>query len=55
MRGFVTDRDLEAAEACFPGIRAFYASLARKPTTFLELVWLYEAARLAHADLAHAA
>jgi hypothetical protein len=55
MRGFVTDRDLEAAESCFPGIVAFYRSLARKPATFLELVWLYEASRLADDELAHAA
>ena len=46
MRGFVTDKDLDSAETCFPGIVRFYRSLARKPATFLELVWAYEAAQL---------
>jgi hypothetical protein len=53
MRGFVTDRDLDAAEKCFPGIARFYRSLARKPTTFLELVWAYQEAK--RPQLAHAA
>jgi len=45
MRGFVTDRDLDAAEKCFPGIARFYRSMVRKPATFLELVWAYQEAR----------
>ncbi len=44
MRGFITDKNLEEAEASFPGIRRFYADLAAKPGTFLELVWQFEAA-----------
>jgi hypothetical protein len=42
MRGIVIDRHLDLAEATFPGITAFYATLLLRPTTFLELVWLYE-------------
>jgi hypothetical protein len=41
MRGLVTDRDLELAETHFPGITAFYRTAERKPSTFLELTWLY--------------
>ncbi len=41
MSGFVTERDFHAAEKDFPGIVGFYLSLARKPRTFLELVWAY--------------
>ena len=33
------------AEKCFPGIGRFYAEMATKPATFLQLVWLFEAAR----------
>jgi hypothetical protein len=51
VRGFVTDKDLDSAETCFPGIVRFYLSLPQKPQTFLELVWAYEATRqtFAHA------
>ena len=38
MRGFITDKDLYEAEAEFPGICRFFASLHTKPRTFLELV-----------------
>jgi hypothetical protein len=48
MSGFITERDLDAAECEFPGIQRLYASLAAKPRTFLELVWLYQA--WIHAD-----
>lgn len=42
MQGFITERDFDAAERMFPGIRKFYRKLADKPATFLELVWQYE-------------
>jgi hypothetical protein len=42
MVGFITERDLEQAEQSFPGIRAFFAGLQRKPRTFLELIAQYE-------------
>jgi hypothetical protein len=41
VRGFITERDFANAECEFPGICAFYAALAEKPMTFLELVWSY--------------
>jgi hypothetical protein len=41
MVGFITDDDLEQAEEAFPGILQFFSSLARKPRTFLELVWWF--------------
>jgi hypothetical protein len=41
MRGLVTERDFEEAEAAFPGIELFYRRLADKPCTFLDLVRLY--------------
>ncbi len=41
VRGCITERDFEEAERCFPGIATFYRDLARKPATFLELVWAY--------------
>lgn len=30
------------AEQCFPGICHVYEALAVKPTTFLQLLWIYE-------------
>jgi hypothetical protein len=42
MMGFITERDLEQAEKEFPGIEAFFGSLANKPRTFLELVAAFE-------------
>ena len=42
MRGWITENHFESAESLFPGIRAFYSDLPRKPLTFLELVWEYE-------------
>jgi hypothetical protein len=41
MVGFITERHLDQAEEAFPGIARFFASLARKPRTFLELVSLF--------------
>jgi hypothetical protein len=43
MTGRITDRHLPQAERCFPGIGRFYRGLTRKPLTFLQLVWAYEA------------
>jgi hypothetical protein len=41
MRGLVTERDFEEAEACFPGIVRFYRQMPQKPRTFLDLMRLY--------------
>lgn len=41
MSGFITERDLQEAEALFPGIEAFYRGLREKPATFLDLLRLY--------------
>jgi hypothetical protein len=41
MVGLITERDLDQAEEAFPGIMQFFSSLARKPRTFLELVWWF--------------
>ena len=41
MCGLVTEHDLEAAEAAFPGIQAFYRELEPKPPTFLDLLRRY--------------
>ena len=38
MQGFITERDLDQADHEFPGIAAYFAALADKPRTFLELV-----------------
>jgi hypothetical protein len=42
MCGFITERNLAEADEAFPGIRAFFDSLVRKPSTFLELVGMFE-------------
>jgi hypothetical protein len=42
MQGFITDVHLAQADEVFPGIRRFFASLANKPRTFLELVSEFE-------------
>ena len=42
MVGFITERDLDLAEEAFPGIARFFASLPRKPRTFLDLVSMFE-------------
>jgi hypothetical protein len=42
MVGFITERDLGQAEQEFPGITRFFAALARKPRTFLDLVSLFQ-------------
>ena len=41
LQGFVTERDFQAIEEAFPGIRRFYEELNDKPCTFLELVWRF--------------
>lgn len=41
MSGLITERELEEAEAVFPGIVALYRRLKRKPSTFLDLWRLY--------------
>jgi hypothetical protein len=46
MIGRITERHLPQAERCFPGIRRFYNGLSRKPATFLQLVWAFEADQL---------
>jgi hypothetical protein len=38
MQGFITERELTQADQEFPGIAQFFAALAVKPRTFLELV-----------------
>jgi hypothetical protein len=38
MQGFITDSELTQADQEFPGIAQFFATLAVKPRTFLELV-----------------
>ena len=50
MRGCITELDFEEADRCFPGIAKFYRDLARKPATFLELVWAYLDAGLRGGD-----
>lgn len=42
MRGRITEEHLELAELTFPGITEMYTALPDKPSTFLQLVWLYE-------------
>jgi hypothetical protein len=42
MQGRITERQLPLAEKHFPGIRRFYAEMAEKPATFLQLLWAYE-------------
>lgn len=47
MGGWVTEKDLDAADEAFPGIRAFWERLepAERPKTFLELVHLFDKER----------
>ena len=40
--GRITEKHLSEAEKTFPGIAEMYDALTRKPTTFLQLVWIYE-------------
>jgi hypothetical protein len=42
MQGLITERDFDAMEAVFPGIRQFYDESRPKPFTFLELLWKFE-------------
>jgi hypothetical protein len=39
MRGFITEKDFEKVDECFPGIVRYYRELKEKPHTFLELLW----------------
>jgi hypothetical protein len=41
MRGFITEKDFEKVDECFPGILHYYLELEDKPETFLELVWSF--------------
>jgi hypothetical protein len=41
MRGFITERDFDQAEAEFPGIRALFEACAEKPRTFIDLLARY--------------
>jgi hypothetical protein len=50
VQGRITERHLDLAERSFPGIAALYAALPDKPATFLQLVWIYEAALREVAD-----
>jgi hypothetical protein len=45
LQGFITEQQLDEAEAEFPGICRFFAESVSGPCTFLELVWQYEAAK----------
>ncbi|HEY0710090.1 MAG TPA: hypothetical protein VGG33_24985 [Polyangia bacterium] len=44
LEGFITDADLPAAECEWPGLQAFFLSLATddRPRTFLDLIWRFE-------------
>ncbi|HEY0712627.1 MAG TPA: hypothetical protein VGF45_08135 [Polyangia bacterium] len=44
LEGFITDADLPAAECEWPGLQAFFLSLAvdDRPRTFLDLIWRFE-------------
>ncbi len=44
MVGRITEKHLAQAEKTFPGIADMYDGLRSKPATFLQLVWIYEAA-----------
>jgi hypothetical protein len=50
LRGFITELNFDEAEEAFPGIATFYKHCRRKPSTFLDLVWQFQKARLAHRD-----
>jgi hypothetical protein len=41
--GRITEEHLGEAEKSFPGIGRMYRTMSDKPTTFLQLVWRYEA------------
>ena len=47
MVGRITEKHLAEAEKTFPGIADMYDELNSKPATFLQLVWIYEAATAA--------
>ena len=41
MRGFITEKDFEKVDECFPGIVRYYRELKDKPKTFLELLYSF--------------
>jgi len=43
LEGFITERDLDEADAIFPGIKQFYRETTTRPHTFLDLLRLFEA------------
>ena len=45
VQGRITETQLPLAEKSFPGISAMYAEMQEKPLTFLQLLWMYQAAR----------
>jgi hypothetical protein len=45
VQGRITERLLPEAERSLPGITQFYARLAHKPATFLDLLWAFEGHR----------
>lgn len=47
VQGRITEHHLPLAEESFPGISEFYAAQKTKPATFLQLVWAFEARRVA--------
>jgi hypothetical protein len=47
VQGRITEQQLPMAELSFPGISRFYAEMAVKPMTFLQLVWAFEGRKLA--------
>lgn len=43
MKGLITEKTgWQLIESVFPGLKQSYLNMAKKPTTFLELVWLAE-------------
>jgi len=42
VQGRITERHLPEAERSMPGITRFYAQMAKKPATFLDLLWAFE-------------
>jgi hypothetical protein len=45
VQGRITEQHLPEAEQSMPGITRFYAGLAVKPATFLDLLWAFEGRR----------
>jgi hypothetical protein len=53
--GRITEQHLSEADKTFPGIEEMYYQLEVKPATFLQLLWIYEAAKLAELPAAQPA